>query len=168
MKQKKKAGLTMVELLCALAVLLLVAACMVVGVSLAVRSYDRSLASSEAQVLCATLQTTVSDELRYSGTLFYDQTGRLTGFFSQEHGGEDAKDGFQTDENGQILLGGTKLLPKKAYPHGLRAAVTVDYDRATRLFSVTVTVTDAQGTELSSTSFQVEKLNAFDEVVVGS
>ena len=81
-KQKKKAGLTMVELLCALAVLLLVAACMVVGVSLAVRSYDRSLASSEAQVLCATLQTTVSDELRYSGTLFYDQTGRLTGFFS--------------------------------------------------------------------------------------
>ena len=91
MKQKKKAGLTMVELLCALAVLLLVAACMVVGVSLAVRSYDRSLASSEAQVLCATLQTTVSDELRYSGTLFYDQTGRLTGFFSQEHGGEDAK-----------------------------------------------------------------------------
>ena len=74
MKQKKKAGLTMVELLCALAVLLLVAACMVVGVSLAVRSYDRSLASSEAQVLCATLQTTVSDELRYSGTLFYDQT----------------------------------------------------------------------------------------------
>ena len=102
MKQKKKAGLTMVELLCALAVLLLVAACMVVGVSLAVRSYDRSLASSEAQVLCATLQTTVSDELRYSGTLFYDQTGRLTGFFSQEHGGEDAKDGFQTDENGEI------------------------------------------------------------------
>ena len=155
MKQKKKAGLTMVELLCALAVLLLVAACMVVGVSLAVRSYDRSLASSEAQVLCATLQTTVSDELRYSGTLFYDQTGRLTGFFSQEHGGE-------------ILLGGTKLLPKKAYPHGLRAAVTVDYDRATRLFSVTVTVTDAQGAELSSTSFQVEKLNASDEVVAGS
>lgn len=84
MKQKKKAGLTMVELLCALAVLLLVAACMVVGVSLAVRSYDRSLASSEAQVLCATLQTTVSDELRYSGTLFYDQAGHLTGFFSQE------------------------------------------------------------------------------------
>ena len=41
MKQKKKAGLTMVELLCALAVLLLVAACIVVGVSLAVRSYDR-------------------------------------------------------------------------------------------------------------------------------
>lgn len=80
MKQKKKAGLTMVELLCALAVLLLVAACMVVGVSLAVRSYDRSLASSEAQVLCATLQTTVSDELRYSGTLFYDQAGHLTGF----------------------------------------------------------------------------------------
>ena len=75
---------------------------------------------------------------------------------------------FIADENGQILLGGTKLLPKKAYPHGLRAAVTVDYDRATRLFSVTVTVTDAQGAELSSTSFQVEKLNASDEVVVGS
>ena len=75
---------------------------------------------------------------------------------------------FIADENGQILLGGTKLLPKKAYPHGLRAAVTVDYDRAPRLFSVTVTVTDAQGAELSSTSFQVEKPNASDEAVVGS
>ena len=104
MKQKKKAGLTMVELLCALAVLLLVAACMVVGVSLAVRSYDRSLASSEAQVLCATLQTTVSDELRYSGTLFYDQTGRLAGFFSQEHGGEDAKSEIAGDVDAALAV----------------------------------------------------------------
>ena len=101
MKQKKQAGMTLVELLCALAVLLLVSACMVLGVSLAVKSYERSVTHSEAQVLCATLQATVSDELRYSGTLYYRE-GRLVGFFSQDHGGEEAQDGFQADENGHI------------------------------------------------------------------
>ena len=135
MKQKKKAGMTLVELLCALAVLLLVSACMVLGVSLAVKSYERSVTHSEAQVLCSTLQATVSDELRYSGTLYF-RDGRPVGFFSQDHGGEDAKDGFQTDENGHILLGGIKLLPRKAYPHGLRAAVALTgYDAAERIFS---------------------------------
>ena len=51
MKQKRIAGMTLMELLCALAVVLLVSAGMVVGVSLAVRSYERSVTNSEAQVL---------------------------------------------------------------------------------------------------------------------
>lgn len=166
MKQKKRAGMTLVELLCALAVLLLVSACMVLGVSLAVKSYERSVTHSEAQILCSTLQATVSDELRYSGTLYY-RGGQLVGFFSQDHGGEDAQDGFQTDENGHILLGGGKLLPKKAYPHGLRASVDLTgYDAAARIFSVTVTVTDRSGGELAKTAFQVEKLNDSDSVTL--
>lgn len=166
MKQKKQAGMTLVELLCALAVLLLVSACMVLGVSLAVKSYERSVTRSEAQVLCSTLQATVSDELRYSGTLYYRE-GRLVGFFSQDHGGEEAQDGFQADENGHILLGGAKLLPKKAYPHGMRAAVDLTgYDAAAHIFSVTVTVTDRSGGELARAAFQVEKLNASDSVTL--
>ena len=71
MKQKRIAGMTLMELLCALAVVLLVSAGMVLGVSLAVRSYERSVTNSEAQVLCSTLQTIVNVELRYAGTLEY-------------------------------------------------------------------------------------------------
>lgn len=161
MKHKRKAGMTLVELLCALAVLLLLSAVMVLGVSLGVRHLDRSMAGSEAQVLCATLRTAVSDELRYAGFLYYDDGGQLTGFFSQNYGGEMASTGFETDENGQILLGGQRLLPKKAYPHGLRARVTLSYDQATRLFSATVTVTDRNDSaELAKTAFQVKKLNS--------
>lgn len=75
--------MTLVELLCALAVVLLVSAGMVLGVSLAVRSYERSVAGSEAQVLCSTLETIVSDELRYAGTLKYDEGGKVIGFFAK-------------------------------------------------------------------------------------
>ena len=74
--------MTLVELLCALAVVLLVSAGMVLGVSLAVRSYERSVAGSEAQVLCSTLETIVSDELRYAGTLKYDEGGENARFLT--------------------------------------------------------------------------------------
>lgn len=160
MKQKRIAGMTLMELLCALAVVLLVSAGMVLGVSLAVRSYERSVTNSEAQVLCSTLQTIVNDELRYAGTLEYEND-RVVGFFSQEHANADSKySRFTTDSDGRVLLGGQKLLPNNAYPHGLRAAVELtDYDKATRIFTAVVTVTNRSGDTLAQTDFQVKQLN---------
>ena len=128
MKQKRIAGMTLMELLCALAVVLLVSAGMVLGVSLAVRSYERSVTNSEAQVLCSNADS------KYSR--------------------------FITDSDGRVLLGGQKLLPNNAYPHGLRAAVELtDYDKATRIFTAVVTVTDRSGDTLAQTDFQVKQLN---------
>lgn len=66
------------------AILVLVSMVMVLGVQLGVRSYAKSVSYSEAQVLCSTLTTTISDELRYSGTLKVDGSGNVTGFFSQQ------------------------------------------------------------------------------------
>ena len=82
MKLKDKKGLTLVEMLCTVAILVLVSMVMVLGVQLGVRSYAKSVSYSEAQVLCSTLTTTISDELRYSGTLKVDGSGSVTGFFS--------------------------------------------------------------------------------------
>ena len=59
-------------MLCTVAILVLVSMVMVLGVQLGVRSYAKSVSYSEAQVLCSTLTTTISDELRYSGTLKVD------------------------------------------------------------------------------------------------
>ena len=84
MKLKDKKGLTLVEMLCTVAILVLVSMVMVLGVQLGVRSYAKSVSYSEAQVLCSTLTTTISDELRYSGTLKVDGSGNVTGFFSQQ------------------------------------------------------------------------------------
>lgn len=80
MKLKDKKGLTLVEMLCTVAILVLVSMVMVLGVQLGVRSYAKSVSYSEAQVLCSTLTTTISDELRYSGTLKVDGSGSVTAF----------------------------------------------------------------------------------------
>ena len=161
MKQKRIAGMTLVELLCALAVVLLVSAGMVLGVSLAVRSYERSVAGSEAQVLCSTLETIVSDELRYAGTLEYDESGKVVGFFSQNHPDANLQHSrFTTDDEGRVLLGGQKLLPNNAYPHGLRASVELkDYNEGKRIFTAVITVKDRGGDTLAQTELQVKQLN---------
>ena len=153
MKQKRIAGMTLVELLCALAVVLLV--------SLAVRSYERSVAGSEAQVLCSTLETIVSDELRYAGTLEYDESGKVVGFFSQNHPDANLQHSrFTTDDEGRVLLGGQKLLPNNAYPHGLRASVELkDYNEGKRIFTAVITVKDRGGDTLAQTELQVKQLN---------
>ena len=53
MKLKDKKGLTLVEMLCTVAILVLVSMVMVLGVQLGVRSYAKSVSYSEAQVLCS-------------------------------------------------------------------------------------------------------------------
>lgn len=159
MTRKAKAGFTLVEMLCAIMVLMLVGMLMITGVRLGLGAFSDSVSRSEAQVLCSTLKTTVSDELRYAGTL-RREAGKPIGFFSQNYG-EAAFDGFSADENGQVLLGGKKLLPARAYPYGLRAQVELtDYAPDTRIFSVEITVMNRQGTDtLAQTQFEVRQLN---------
>ena len=108
MKLKDKKGLTLVEMLCTVAILVLVSMVMVLGVQLGVRSYAKSVSYSEAQVLCSTLTTTISDELRYSGTLKVDGSGNVTGFFSQQFGSGDYT-AFTTTPEGHVQLGGKAL-----------------------------------------------------------
>ncbi len=155
MKRNKRSGFTLVEMLCAIVVLLLVTIGVVTGVQLAMRSYAKSVSDSEAQVLCATLTSSVSDKLRSSGKVTQD--GDTITFFCQEIGNDAA---FSQNEKGQVLLGDMKLLPARAYPHGLRAEVLLEqFDSTDNIFTVSITVTDASGKELASNEFQVAVLN---------
>ena len=163
MRNKSKAGYTLVEMLCAVVVLILVSMLMVTGVRLGVESYAKSVASSEAQVLCSTLKTKVSDELRYSGSLLLDTDGTPKGFFSQTYTNKENPNElpcFSQDEDGHVLLGGNKFLPNKSYPYKLQAAVTLEsYDKDTRIFHVRIKITRA-GAMLAETEFDVQQLNA--------
>ena len=165
MHNKSRGGFTLVEMLCAIVVLILVSMLMVTGVRLGVDSYAKSVSYSEAQVLCSTLKTTVSDELRYSGSVLLDADDKVTpkGFFSQTYTNQSNPNqfpGFSQDENGRVLLGGNKLLPNKSYPYGLKASVTLEsYDKTTRVFHVKITVTRTTQT-LAETEFDVQQLNA--------
>ena len=164
LKLKDKKGLTLVEMLCTVAVLVLVSMVMVLGVQLGVRSYAKSVSYSEAQVLCSTLTTTISDELRYSGTLKVDGSGNVTGFFSQQFGSGDYT-AFTTTPEGHVQLGGKDILPAKAYPYGIKAKVeSLTYDDGSSLFTVQLSVKDSENKNtLAETTFEVEKLNVTTE-----
>ena len=161
MKLKDKKGLTLVEMLCTVAILVLVSMVMVLGVQLGVRSYAKSVSYSEAQVLCSTLTTTISDELRYSGTLKVDGSGNVTGFFSQQFGSGDYT-AFTTTPEGHVQL---DILPAKAYPYGIKAEVkSLTYDDVSSLFTVRLSVKDSENKNtLAETTFEVEKLNVTTE-----
>lgn len=155
MKNKAKAGLTLVEMLCTVVIVLLFSVGLVNGMSLAVNSYQQSLMSSESQVLVSTLTSIVSDELRYSGTVTVSEEDGTVHFFSRTYG-EDSS--FSQNEDGQVLLKENKVLPSKAYHYGMRASVTLTVLRKD-VFHVVIEVTSAKGSSLAKSEFDVERLN---------
>ena len=112
----------------------------------------------------STLTTTISDELRYSGTLKVDGSGNVTGFFSQQFGSGDYT-AFTTTPEGHVQLGGKDILPAKAYPYGIKAEVkSLTYDDVSSLFTVRLSVKDSENKNtLAETTFEVEKLNVTTE-----
>ena len=98
MKNKKTAGLTLTEMLCCVVIMLLVSIGMVNGVSLAVRNYQSSLMASESQLLCSTISSLVTDELRYAGAV--DWNARPIQFGSPSYG----RCFFSQNDENQVTL----------------------------------------------------------------
>ncbi len=172
-KLKNNKGLTLTELLCAIIVMLLVTGVMVVGIRLGTQAYVKSVSMSEAQQLCSTLTTKVSDELRYAGTIKVDSTTNTVKFFSKSFGKKDNDlRSFTQNEDGQVTLGETKIITSTSYPHNLKAKVDLSYkpdfdDDANTVdngvFTATITVYRTSETAvLATTTFQVEPLNHVD------
>ena len=159
-KLRDRRGFTLTELLCAVLIVLLVSALLTVGVRFAGRTYNSSMQLSEAQELCSTLTSVISDKLRFCGTVTPGADGSLDHIFIQDLGsveGEGAA--FQVDADGQLTLGSTKLLSSAAYPRGLRVRdVSLRYDSASGSFTVPLQVGTVDGT-LAAPSFEVRRLN---------
>ena len=160
-KLQGKCGLSIVELLSAIIVMLLVTATLVIGIRLGVKAYVESVSMSEAQILCSTLTTTISDELRYADTIKVADDGKIT-FFSKNFGGTGSEGiSFSLNEDGQILLGNRLILSKRAYPYRLRAAMDLKYDQQTRIFSVNLKIRrGSQTAALAEDTFEVKAINA--------
>ena len=148
---KNNKGMSIVELLSAIAVMVLVTAVLVTGVRLGVKAYIRSVSMSEAQMLCTTLTTAVSDELRYAGTIKIAADGKVS-FFSQK--GQDSS--FKQDEKGHVLLADKPLLSDAAYPYGLKAEVTVNM--VNNIFNAKVEAKSKTDNVLSVNEFQVKPI----------
>ena len=169
-KLKDNKGLTLTELLCAIIVMLLVTAVMVVGIRLGTQAYVKSVSMSEAQQLCSTITTLVNDELRFARQISVaNDEANTVSIFSKNFGKDSGTlRSYGQNEDGQVVLGGTKILSSTSYPHNLKAKVNLSYAKpvdtssrgfANGVFTATVEIYRTEGAVLATTTFQVQPLN---------
>ena len=155
-KLRNQNGLTLTEMLCTVIIVLLFSSLVAVGANAAVRSFRISMADSQAQELCSTLTTAISDKLRYctveaDNTVFIQGVGYVKG---------PAENIFTVKDSGQVYLGENKFLGAYAYPEGLKVkGFSVEYDGTKGIFSVAFQIKDRRDTKLAEAKFQVKQIN---------
>lgn len=165
---RKKAGFTLVEMLCTIVIMLLVSAAATLGIQIAVENYSKSILNSEAQVLCATVSDIVCDELRFSKDAQWDgSTLVFTDMRENANRVIEVTDGkvYRGYAQGRINATSEKLLPDSAYPNNLAANVELTQGSTADRVVVTVNVYNSAAAQedrakaLSSRSTEVELLN---------
>ncbi len=105
-KLQSAGGVTIVEMLCATAILIMLCLVMNAGVQLAMNSYLDETAESETQLLLSTLADALSDKLRYAV---------VTG---AEGDPKSSAGEVTVDADGRVTVGGKALLPAGVYRRG--------------------------------------------------
>ena len=153
-KLRNQNGLTLTEMLCTVIIVLLFSSLVAVGANAAVRSFRTSMADSQAQELCSTLTTAISDKLRYctveTDAVFIQGVGYVY---------RPANEIFTVkSDSGQVYLGGEKFLGAYAYPEGLKVQeFSVTYKE--NVFTVKFQIKDRRDTKLAEADFQVKQIN---------
>lgn len=168
-KLRDSSGLTMVEMLCATAILVLLCLMMNTGIHMAVVSYRMITAESEAQLLLSSLSDALADKLRYC-VVYTNEDGTAV---------TDYSIGDVTMPDGMVLVGGSKLLPEGAYgiPDGFykgdyqvtmgsavpgapaSASLKDAYQKSTNSFAIKLTVEDVNLGIVKTTELTVRCLN---------
>ena len=152
-KLRNQNGLPLTEMLCTVIIVLLFSSLVAVGANAAVRSFRISMADSQAQELCSTLTTAISDKLRYctveTDAVFIQGVGYVKG---------TAENIFTVNDSGQVYLGKNKFLGAYAYPEGLKVKeFSVIYEE--NVFTVQFQIKDRRDTKLAEADFQVKQIN---------
>ena len=156
-KLRNQNGLTLTEMLCTVIIVLLFSSLVAVGANAAVRSFRISMADSQAQELCSTLTTAISDKLRYC-TVETDHTVFLQGVVYVEGAANEIF--TLNSDSGQVYLGENKFLGAYAYPEGLKVKdFSVEYNGTERVFTVKFQIKDRRDTKLAEADFQVKQIN---------
>lgn len=156
-------GLTLVEMLAAVAVLVLLGLVLSAGMQMAMNSYHDMVAQSETELLLSTLADTLADDLRYADDVV--ETGGTLSYYSDSYG---AKTTLGVNSGGQVIAksgggGGAELrvLPDGAYGKG-RYVVDKDKFEITYtdgIFTLNLSVKEKDGTIGASTELSVRCLN---------
>lgn len=118
-KLNSESGLTLVEMLCAVVILILLGLLLNTGLQMAVNTYRAIVAQSEVELLLSTAVDAVADELRYARDVTTEADGKLISYTSDSFG-ENASFGLK---DGQITVKDKRLLSTGAY--GLNGAYVV-------------------------------------------
>ena len=132
---RSRRGLTLTELLLAVAIMGILFSAIATGVSAAAKVYRKSVAVSDAQTLSTNVINALENELRYARNI--EDTGSECRFDSDIFGSGVSV----TSDGGRIKIGGYDLMAEGAYPSGLSAEAAVSYAEDARLFTVEVTIT---------------------------
>lgn len=177
-KLKDTGGLTFVELLCAVCILVLLCLMMSTCLNMAVNSYRSITAESEAELLVSSLSDALADKLRYC--VVTEKTvitgGISTTTYPLSIGEVDLKDSKiivrvkEKDATGAEVEKEKQLLPDGAYGEDTAYIGTyevkqvtgkplVTYDPAANTFTVTFTVTAEKAGISKTAEFTVRCLN---------
>lgn len=159
-------GLTLVEMLAAVAILVLLALILNTGLQMAVHSYRAMVAQSETELLLSTLADTLADELRYASDVT-TSGGALVSYTSDSFGTDtalrvDTGDGKVYADSSQGA--GQRVLPDGAYGSGGRyevEPVTITYDAP--IFTLSLSVKEKDGSIGAAATIKVRCLNPTDE-----
>ena len=154
-KLRNQKGLTMVEMLATVLIVLLFSGLLAVGADAGVRSFRTSMADAQAQELCSTLTTALSDKLRYCtvendpNRIFFQDVGYVDGTIG---------DIFSVNDDGQLELNKKRFLGKAAYPQGLKInSFSINF--ADNTFTVKFQIVNREGIAMASADFQVKRIN---------
>jgi len=153
MKEKLRSskGMTLTELLVALAIVSLIGVSLTVGINSAVKVYRDATQLYEAETLCGTILTYLEDEFRFGRNI--KSQSREVIFDSQDFG----KDVKVSVEDGKVLVmkkdatdtaSASKLLGDSAYTSGLMVLESdseISYDKAKGQVTITIAVGPGAG-----------------------
>ena len=167
-KLDKNRGFTMVELLCALAVLILLTSCVIVGVNMSTKSFSSITKATNARELSDVLNSLIADELRYATQIKTDENGALTYRSITQGTGAQlvVKDGMvcvkvqNKDPNTDTIKDEYwNLVSPDMYSNGCKVgALNTTYTPATKIFDVSITIVDAAGNSILTDGFHIEAI----------
>lgn len=157
-KLRDQKGLTMVELLVTVVIVLLFSGLVAVGADAGVRSFRTSMADAQAQELCSTLTTALSDKLRYCTVDTTEKKIFFHGGGYVYYTGDDPMSVFSVNQDGQLELDKKRFLGKAAYPQGLKIDdFSIGFTNNT--FTVSFQIINRERTTMASADFQVKRIN---------
>ena len=156
-KLKSSRGLTLVEMMAAVAVLALLGLMLHTGLTMAQDSYYKMTGEAESQLLLSTLTDLLSNELRYARDVVTDEGGNLQRYTSVNYGRNTT---LSLNENAQLEANGRQMLSGGAYGNGAYRIETwsIVYDKAAKLFTLQLKVS-GRGSISQETEFSVRCLN---------